>query len=169
MTETKICADELLEDYVEVKRHLWNSLFLQRFRESGDWGVLDRFGSLDVALFNALVCAPLGRSIAHISFGTDPVDWLFVTPKAGARDLSMQLAEPGTGPNRTWNRPASVPVQDIRNARYLEHFDWLGGWTSQRSYPYLRVSVELDNGDGSLARWEALVESVHVSIFADEK
>ena len=132
---------DLLCEYLEAKRHLWNVYFIHKVQSLRQSGPLDRYEAIDRLLFHALVLEPLNRQSVDnkgFRFGSDPFAFLKVVPSKGIDKLTVMVSDEITGGNRTWNHPITIPAKGAEFA-FIEFFDW--NRYSYVSYPYYMTRV----------------------------
>ena len=125
---------ELVHEYLEAKRHIWNTYFRRKVTSLNECSPLDQFEEIDRLLFKALVTNEL--SSANI----DPAKYLKVKAREGLNLLQLSISEPIKDNNRVWNKSDYFQIQEDSSFEFIDFFDWTPyGFTT---YPYVKVKID---------------------------
>jgi hypothetical protein len=126
-------------EYVEAKRHLWNTHFIDKARSIKD-DVIGHYERLDKLLFVALALEPSGLKTfgQDVRFGSDPIPNVRVVPRSGIDRLSVMISDPNSGLRRVWSKPTEIPTKGAV-FNFVEFFEWNRyGFVA---YPYYRTRI----------------------------
>lgn len=156
---------DMLFDYLEAKRHLWNVHFRLKVSSLRECSTLDLYEEIDRHLFAALVVQELrvDNLDAIGDWRQRPWDFFRITPREQLDRLNIMLSDPITDANRRWN--SAEPFEIVKGADFgfVEFFDWnVYGHTS---YPYFRMKIDARARMPSLQGREALCEVSQVRAF----
>src|SRR5437588_7297610 len=95
---------DILLEYREAKRHLWNTYFVGRVHSLRDCGALDHYEQIDRHLFYSLVLEELGKGSYEIKFfRNEPLPFVKVLPRDMQVEVPLILGESGDSASRIWN------------------------------------------------------------------
>jgi hypothetical protein len=154
----------LLYEYLEAKRHLWNVHFIHKVRSLRESGPLDRYEAIDRLLFYGLVLEPLNHKPVDkgFKFGLDPFASLKVVPRKGIDKLVVMVSDEITGGNRTWNHPVTISAKGAEFA-FIEFFDW--NRYGYVSYPYYMARVTKCAEFPNYRDHDCLIETKDADVF----
>lgn len=131
---------KLFFEYLEAKRHLWNTYFVDKVRSIRECRVLDRYETIDRLLFSALILDTLDQpplSSEHV-FGMNPIPSFRVVPRKGIETMSVIFSEPIRDLSRKWNKPVDLSIAGSEFI-FIEFFEW--NRYGHVTYPYFMVRV----------------------------
>lgn len=130
----------LFVEYLEAKRHLWNTYFVDKVRSIRESRVLDHYETIDRLLFSALILDTLDQpplNSEHV-FGIDPIPSFRVVPKKGIETMGVMFSEPIKGSNRKWNKLTQLSISGCEFV-FIEFFEW--DRYGHVTYPYFMARV----------------------------
>lgn len=154
-------ATDLLFEYLEAKRHLWNTHFVSRVKSLTECRFLDRYESIDRQLFTALVLEsietpPLDEG--HV-FGVAPIEFLRVVPKRSL--VTAIIGDSNGGRGTQWIRTVELNGEDCEFV-FIEFFEWdRYGYVA---YPYIMARIAKSDNYPELVSKDCLIEGKDVTI-----
>ena len=153
---------DILLEYREAKRHLWNTYFLGRVHSLRDCGALDHYEQIDRHLFYALVLEELNMGSHEIKvFREEPLTFLKIVPRDGQGDVPLIVGETGEGRNRVWNDQTPLLASGFE-LEFIEFFEW--DRYGDVSFPYLRGRIVALPKHTDLIGRECLVETHRANV-----
>jgi hypothetical protein len=152
---------ESLWEYLEAKRHLWNTHFRGKVDSLQHCPILDDFETIDRALFSALVIEAIVDSddASRRQLAAKPWELLRVHLQPGLENIRLIVSDPISGLNRAWNSPESVQAPEEFDFGFIEFFEW--NRYGFNSFPLIRVTIDGRSKMPALDGREALIESGH--------
>lgn len=149
--------------YLEAKRHLWNTYFINKVNSIKECSALDDYEEIDKLLFSALVIADLGKTLpSNFILGKDPISFLRIVPHEGIDRLSAMLSQPSTGKNRIWSKPMEISTDLSDEFLYIEFFEWdRYGFVT---YPYYLTRIKKTKKQPDIIGMDALIETVKAKV-----
>jgi hypothetical protein len=155
---------DVLMEYREAKRHLWNCHFVKLSRGLRDCGMLDHYEAIDRHLFYGLVLERLGKGDYQINvFGEEAIPFLNVTPLRDRSAVPFMLSEEPKETNRAWgNKECSAIKASDAELAFVEFFEWdRYGYVS---YQYYRVKILSFPSRPNIVGYEGLIETNHARV-----
>lgn len=154
---------DILLEYLEAKRHLWNVYFRNRVTSIYECIPLDQYEEIDRLLFFSLVVPELQTS----SGGTgivwrEPIPYLRVIPREGLDRLLVMIGEGSTSMSTKWSLPTELVVDPILTLNFIEFFEW--DRYEYVSFPYYRARVSKCS-DPVLVGKDLLLEITNARVF----
>ncbi|MGH8488493.1 MAG: hypothetical protein ACREXS_06425 [Gammaproteobacteria bacterium] len=158
-----------LYEYLEAKRHLWNTYFRFKAKALRECSALDQYEQIDKLLFSGLVVHELKLLDQSLFDDVVRTPWMFlrVVPRTGLQTLRMWICDPITGSNRKWNAPELVELKGDVDFGFVEFFEW--NRYDYVTYPYLRVTIDERSKLPAVAGREALMEVMNGRVFYSER
>lgn len=157
---------DLLFNYLEAKRHLWNVFFREKVFADGNMNhdSLDHFETIDWHLFSGLVLVELGKVLPKDTvIWNAPYEFLNVKPRDGLVELPMIVSEQPEASNGVWKIETNYANLSDAEFLFMEFFDWdLYGFVT---YPYCRVRIRKFPMYPDLEGKDALIENGNIRIF----
>src|SRR5581483_7209129 len=119
--------------YLDAKQHLWNSNFLELFRDIRECEPLETFEKIDNLLFKALVRDRLAIALPDdFEVGKQAIREIAVRPQSWAKELALQVERPSTDGNRYWSLSRMFASRALEMS-FVDFFQW-------DSYGFLAMS-----------------------------
>ena len=159
---------DLLMEYREAKRHLWNAYFVGRVHSLRERGAIDHFEAIDRHLFSGIVLEDLGRGTHELqAFTTEPLSFLRVVPNGN--DIELLVNQPRARGGSVWaaNKEVAQVITEADLA-FIEFFEW--DRFSYASYPYYRARFTSFPKLPQLVGSECLIQTCDAKVYlADGK
>lgn len=150
---------EIVQEYLEAKRHIWNTYFRSKAISLKECSPLDQYEEIDKLLFKALV-------IHEISNPSEPEKYFRVKAREGLSLLQLSISEPITSNNRVWNKSNYFEVSKNSSFEFIDFFDWVPyGFVT---YPYIRIKIDEQSKLPDLIGREALIENMNATIWFND-
>ena len=147
---------ELVHEYLEAKRHIWNTYFRTKVTSLTECSPLDQYEEIDKLLFTALV-------IHQVSVAGQPETSLRVKAKEDLRILPLRISEPFKDNSRIWNKADYLKVEKDSSFEFIDFFDWMR--YDFATFPYIRVKIDEHSKLPDLLGREALIENMNATIW----
>lgn len=153
----------VLLEYLEAKRHLWNVYFHDRLTSIYECSPLDQYEEIDRLLFFALVISDL-----EIDKGSEKIVWkepvpcLKVVPREGLDHVPVMIGESTTSMSMKWGLPTELAIDPVLELNFVEFFDW--NRYGYVSFPYYRTRIS-NCSDPTLVGKDLLIETVNSRVF----
>jgi hypothetical protein len=153
----------ILLEYLEAKRHLWNVYFRGRTTSIYDCSPLDQYEEIDRLLFFSLVVSDLEiSSFCNEIIWKEPIPWLRVVPRTGLDRIPVMFGEATTDSSIKWSLPTELVIDSALILCFVEFFEWdRYGYVS---YPYYRARI-FGYTDPTLLGRELLIETINARVF----
>jgi hypothetical protein len=170
MNDEKILVSDLVNEYRDCCRTLWNRNFLQNFRRTQNWDLVDSYKVIKEELFQSCVLAPvLGSPHDDFSLGHPSKLITINFPKNYPSKIKL---------NRNTNRVNNIDpsnagywdhsVSELDSAAtvlFVDHFDW-------DPYGFLDMTLVMGEilnypKEPQVQGHRLLIESSYVDIFMD--
>jgi hypothetical protein len=157
---------DLMLNYRECVRHLWNTYFRREARPRQDWDLRDEFYDAALILFKALVLR-----------GPDVDDPPLLpdyrreqAPLMSLRlevDMTSAILVNRTGSSGYWDDPVTAIQQGDCDLRFIQFFDW---WDlGVRDFQYYKVRIVGSSRYPHLVGRDALVPvTSHIKVFRED-
>lgn len=149
---------EVLNDYRECSRHIWNTYF--RFLEEGDL----LFWSVEAELFSQLVLSQISKPPVRLTptwRNKEPINYLRIVPTSDCGSPAMINR---TGDSGYWDDPINMVKPEEVNLRFLEFFDFAGP-QDYRDWKYYRARIQDFPTQKHLEGRDLLIDASYVSVF----
>lgn len=151
----------VLNDYRECSRNLWNTHFLRKSRLSIH-DMREMFDDIDKFLFSALVLAQLGKTEPRERTYAEPLSFIKIVPTTGS-SVPIMINRPSSDKNRYWDEPVNhVEASDV-DLRFIGYFDWNRYEYADFKY-YLTRIVSFQKHPHLVGR-DALIEAMYARVF----
>ncbi len=151
----------LLNDYQECARHIWNTFLLKKVSSNCIWNTIEEFDKICTILFNLIVLKPLGHSESNKAFGFEkypsPLLFIKVIPGTGSQIfINRELKVSGY-----WDYTSNHDYSKI-DLRFIDFFDF--DLQSFRHFEYYRVRIVGPPQYSDIIGRDALLKSNEASI-----
>jgi len=152
--------------YLEAKRHIWNTYFVNVFESLRECSPLDEYEKIDSLLFSALVLKDLRKPSLLFDkdflFGTMPFSYLKVIPNEGLEKLGVIISNPASSSSHQWEH-IDLEIDTHTEFSFIEFFEWYRyGYVT---YPYFRVRITKYDKKPDIVNWDALIETINAKVF----
>jgi hypothetical protein len=154
---------DLFFEYLEAKRHIWNTHFVNKAISLRECRFLDAYEEIDRQLFAGLVLDELRlpRLPREHVFGVTPMDTFMVSPKG--ETVAVMAGDPQAGSRNTQFRSPVVIETAESVFSFIEFFEW--DRYSYVSYPYVLVRAIKCPAMPDLVSKDCLIETKDVKLF----
>lgn len=150
--------------YLEAKRHLWNTYYINKVKNLRECSPLDDFEEIDKLLFSSLVLSDFNKVMPpDFVFGKDHFSYLKVFPRYGVEQLMLTISDPRIQGPRKWDNPKEVRIDSSIQLNFIEFFEW--DRYNFVNYPYFLVKIVESNILKNLVEKEALIETTSAKVF----
>ena len=152
-----------MRKYLEAKRNLWNTYFIDQPYELNKCSYLDEYEEIDKLIFSALVLKNIRREMPdNFIFGKEAFHFINVILRDKIDRINIMTCTVDKD-RKIWSKPYEIILNKKYIFNFIEYFEWNRyGFVT---YPYTLVKIiQCDNNPG-LENKEALIETVNVDIF----
>lgn len=154
---------EMLLNYREATRHLWNTYFRGKVVSLRDSPILDSYEEIDRLLFSSLVLINLQKDINTLEYRTRPISYLIIRPREGAQHLGFRIGEKRGNSTTMWNVATSVEFRQGTELEFIGLFEWDSyGFVS---YSYVKVHISRCPAKPDIEGKDALIEISEAQFF----
>ncbi|MBL8013321.1 MAG: hypothetical protein JNN05_05685 [Candidatus Omnitrophica bacterium] len=147
--------DNCLFEYLEAKRHVWNTYFMKRFTSIKDCSPLDEYEEIDRLLFKTIVLSEIEDSdLKEWEFNQQPINFIQACFKKYITAARVMVSGLKGGAGK-WQY---VDVADVKSIKFvfIEFFEWNKyGFVT---YPYVRVRIEAKGNNAIYNGLDALLD-----------
>jgi len=154
-----------LHEYVEAKRHLWNTYFRNRFKSIYECPILDEYEQISRLLFGAIVLseAEALSDQSRQELHGEPWRHLRVGLNSPAQVARIRVSDPIKDHSRAWNDFTTVQLEKDASFGFIDIFDWEPyGFVT---YPYIRATIDNESRLNDLLGREALIEIANACVW----
>jgi hypothetical protein len=162
-----IDVTDLMLNYRECVRHLWNTYFRREAQPQQDWDLRDEFYDAALVLFKALVLRGLDVGDVKLlpDYFADQAPIMFLRLEV---DGSSEILVNRTGSSGYWDDPVTVVQQGDCDLRFIQFFDFddLGF----RDFRFYRVRIVGSSRYRHLVGRDALLPvTSNIRVFRDDE
>lgn len=156
-------ATDLVHNYRECARGLWNTFLRGKAEPYKDFDAIDRFSRISTLLIEELVLRPLGVSTFAKTNEDEPYPFFSLQPIV--ESFPVMVARPSTS-GRYWDDPISRLSSKGVLLLFIDFFDW--DRFGYIDFQYYRVEIAKCDEHPQIIGRQALVDVHHARIIFEE-
>ncbi len=159
---------QILNEYRECVRNLWNIYFIKHISSESEWDVFDEYEDICIMLFSSLVLNLLNRETYKKAKtyvrASEPLLFLRVVPveKSG---ISVNINREKNVSNY-WDYPLSIIKSNEADMRFIDFFDF--NLLGSRDFQYCRVRIVASNVNPDIVGHDALIDCNKIKVYFDD-
>lgn len=158
----------LMNDYRECARSIWNAFLLDRNASNDNWDTIDQFDRICSILFNIIILKPINHSSHFKSLSNEqypnPLLFLKIIPSPQT-NVSIMINRDMKA-SGYWDYPLNLADKVDLDLRFIDYFDFnLQGF---RDFEYYRVRVVGSSQHTDIIGRDALIRSNHAVVALEE-
>lgn len=159
---------QILNEYRECVRNLWNMYFLKQLSSGKEWDIFDEYDDVCGKIFSSLVLSSFnkdsGKKSSAYAKTPEPLSCLRVEPIVESGIPIIASREKGSF--TYWDYPVSIIKSSEADMRFIDFFDF--NLLEFREFQYCRVRIFSSNVYPDLVGHDALLFCNHVKIMFDK-